>query len=229
MRSIIVIALLLPLAMCSFAQPLTVARIVDGDTFELSDGRMVRLIGIDTPEVRTSRKLNLDVSRSGHDRDVIQDLGKQASGHAGRLTSEKVVELEFDQANAAIGHQDRYHRTLAYVWVLDDSGRRAYCVNEQLVADGFAYAYTRYPFEHQDEYTRLQRSARMKGIGLWDPDTDHEDAFSDLRRGDMNCSDFGDQAEAQTFYEEAGGPDRDPHGLDANSDGVACESLPIGD
>lgn len=229
MRSIIVTALLLPLAMCSFAQPLTVARIVDGDTFELSDGRMVRLIGIDAPEVHTSRKLNLDVSRSGHDSDVIQTLGEQASRHAGRLASDKVVELEFDQANAAIGHQDRYDRTLAYVWVLDKSGRRVYCVNEQLVADGFAYAYTRYPFEHQDEYTRLQRSARTNGTGLWDPDTDHEDAFSNLRKGDMNCSDFDDQDAAQTFFEEAGGPDRDPHGLDANRDGVACESLPIGD
>ncbi len=43
---------------------------------------------------------------------------------------------------------------------------------------------------------------------------------------DRNCSDFSSQAEAQAFYEAAGGPEQDPHRLDADSDGVACESLP---
>ena len=43
---------------------------------------------------------------------------------------------------------------------------------------------------------------------------------------DRNCSDFDTQAEAQAFYEAAGGPDSDPHRLDNNGDGVACESLP---
>ena len=41
---------------------------------------------------------------------------------------------------------------------------------------------------------------------------------------DRNCSDFSSQTEAQAFYEAAG--PGDPHRLDGNSDGVACESLP---
>ena len=41
---------------------------------------------------------------------------------------------------------------------------------------------------------------------------------------DRNCSDFSSQADAQAFYEAAG--PGDPHRLDGNSDGVACESLP---
>lgn len=43
---------------------------------------------------------------------------------------------------------------------------------------------------------------------------------------DKNCSDFETQAEAQTFFEAAGGPEQDPHRLDGDGDGVACESLP---
>jgi len=38
-----------------------------------------------------------------------------------------------------------------------------------------------------------------------------------------NCSDFTTQKEAQRVLDEF--PD-DPHGLDKNNDGVACESLP---
>lgn len=41
--------------------------------------------------------------------------------------------------------------------------------------------------------------------------------------GDRNCSDFSTQREAQQFY-EANGPG-DPHRLDRDKDGVACESL----
>ena len=43
---------------------------------------------------------------------------------------------------------------------------------------------------------------------------------------DRDCSDFATQREAQRFFEEEGGPARDPHGLDADNDGIACESLP---
>ncbi|MEX2105388.1 MAG: excalibur calcium-binding domain-containing protein [Solirubrobacterales bacterium] len=43
---------------------------------------------------------------------------------------------------------------------------------------------------------------------------------------DRDCSDFKTQKQAQRFYKKHGGPKRDPHRLDADRDGVACESLP---
>jgi hypothetical protein len=43
---------------------------------------------------------------------------------------------------------------------------------------------------------------------------------------DRNCSDFENWRDAQEFYLAAGGPATDPHRLDRNGDGVACESLP---
>jgi endonuclease YncB( thermonuclease family) len=43
---------------------------------------------------------------------------------------------------------------------------------------------------------------------------------------DVNCSDFPNQAAAQAFYIAAGGPTYDPHRLDSDHDGIACESLP---
>jgi len=44
--------------------------------------------------------------------------------------------------------------------------------------------------------------------------------------GDRDCGDFGSQASAQNFFLNHGGPDRDPHGLDSDGDGIACESNP---
>jgi endonuclease YncB( thermonuclease family) len=43
---------------------------------------------------------------------------------------------------------------------------------------------------------------------------------------DRDCGDFASQKAAQIFYLKAGGPRIDPHGLDAEGDGVACESNP---
>ncbi|MEO8391433.1 MAG: excalibur calcium-binding domain-containing protein [Chloroflexota bacterium] len=43
---------------------------------------------------------------------------------------------------------------------------------------------------------------------------------------DRDCGDFQTHAEAQAFFLAAGGPGRDPHRLDGDHDGSACEALP---
>lgn len=40
---------------------------------------------------------------------------------------------------------------------------------------------------------------------------------------DRDCSDFATQAEARAFLSPG-----DPHGLDADGDGIPCENLPVG-
>jgi Excalibur calcium-binding domain len=42
---------------------------------------------------------------------------------------------------------------------------------------------------------------------------------------DKDCSDFNTWRQAQNFYKRHGGPKYDPHRLDADRDGIACESL----
>ncbi|MYA61364.1 MAG: excalibur calcium-binding domain-containing protein, partial [Dehalococcoidia bacterium] len=46
------------------------------------------------------------------------------------------------------------------------------------------------------------------------------------RKDTRNCSDFDTWAEAQAFFESEGGPSSDPHRLDGDGDGTACQSLP---
>ncbi|MDP3042536.1 MAG: hypothetical protein Q8N62_07465, partial [Candidatus Omnitrophota bacterium] len=49
-----------------------VTRAVDGDTLVLENRERVRLIGIDTPEMHESNKLNRDAQRSGQDVETIK-------------------------------------------------------------------------------------------------------------------------------------------------------------
>lgn len=58
------------------------------------------------------------------------------------------------------------------------------------------------------------------------PPTESSSGYSgpfDPAGPDRDCPDFSSQAEAQAFYEVAGGPARDPHRLDKNHNGIACE------
>ena len=40
---------------------------------------------------------------------------------------------------------------------------------------------------------------------------------------DKDCKHFDSQRQAQKFFKRHGGPERDPHRLDADGDGKACE------
>ena len=147
----------------SFASDLfTIKRVVDGDTLLLGNGERVRLIGVDTPEVHESDKLQRDAERTQTDIETIRRLGQKSSAFVKKMVRGKRVRMEYDQANAAIGHRDRYGRTLAYVYLQDGT-----FLNAEIVRQGYGFAYTKYPFKYADEFRKYEREAREKGRGLW--------------------------------------------------------------
>jgi micrococcal nuclease len=119
-------------------------RVVDGDTLELDGGERVRLIGVDTPETVDPRR-------------PVQYFGKEASAFTRRLAQGNTVRLEYDQDT-----QDRYGRTLAYVYLPDGA-----FLNAEIIRQGYGHAYTRFPFRYQAEFLALEREAREQGRGLW--------------------------------------------------------------
>lgn len=51
-------------------------------------------------------------------------------------------------------------------------------------------------------------------------------AIAPAHAADKDCGDFPSQRAAQIFFLKHGGPHSDPHALDSEGDGVACESNP---
>lgn len=123
---------------------LTVTRVIDGDTIELSSGTKVRYIGIDTPEVVDPRK-------------PVQCFGVEASNANKSLVQGQLVRLEKD-----ISETDKYGRLLRYVW------RGEILVNEELVRQGFARS-SSYPpdIKYQSRLQDAEAVARSAGLGLW--------------------------------------------------------------
>ena len=122
----------------------TCIRVVDGDTILLDGDERVRLIGVDTPESVDPRR-------------PVQYFGKEASAFTRRLAEGRRLRLEYDRER-----QDRYGRTLAYVY-LDDGT----FLNAEIIRQGYGHAYTRFPFRYSEEFRAYEREAREQRRGLW--------------------------------------------------------------
>lgn len=135
-----------------------VSRVVDGDTLKLSDGRKVRLIGVDTPELHYSEKLLRDAERSKSDIKTIQALGKIASDFTKDLCQNKMVRLEFD-----VQKNDRYGRLLAYAYLEDGT-----FINAKILEEGYGSVMTIPPnIKYSERFLRLEKTARNMHKGLW--------------------------------------------------------------
>ncbi len=148
-----------------------ITQVVDGDTLHIEAGGVkhtLRLIGVDTPELHESDKLERDAERTKRDKRTIQALGKRAKEFTRRLCDGKPCRLEYDPANTSGGHRDRYDRLLVYVFVAGDGGLDV-MVNAEIIRCGYGAAMTGYPFDaaRKEEFLALQREASSAKRGLW--------------------------------------------------------------
>lgn len=131
-----------------FGEGVVVARVIDGDTFELTTGEKVRLIGVDSPE-------------SVKQRTPVQCFGKEAADYLKKLIEGKEVRLEQD-----VSETDRYGRLLRYVY------RSDVFINETIVREGYAYAATFPPdVREQERFREAEREARTQKRGLFADET----------------------------------------------------------
>jgi len=122
-----------------------VARVYDGDTFRSTDGRKIRLLGINAPEI-------------AHGTEPGQPLGRRARAALIRLAAGRAVRLKQD-----VVRRDTYGRLLAQVYLQD--GR---WINGLLVSAGLAFVYTFPPnLRWAPALLRLEKTAREKGLGIW--------------------------------------------------------------
>jgi len=70
-----------------------------------------------------------------------------------------LVQLEADPQNA---DRDKYNRLLRYVYLPDGK-----LLNAEIIAQGYGFAYTQYPFSKMEEFRQLEREAREASRGLW--------------------------------------------------------------
>ena len=124
-----------------------VAKVVDGDTLRLADGRSVRLIGVNAPER----------ARDGRPAEPFAEAAQR------RLQA--LVAANDGRVGLGLGAKprDHYGRTLAHAY-----DRAGHNLEAQLLAEGLGY---RVAFEPANGLEDCQRSAeqaaRQQRLGLW--------------------------------------------------------------
>jgi len=122
-----------------------VIQVLDGDTVILEEGRKVRLLGIDAPELEKEGQ-------------PAQFLAHKAKEVLTQLAQGKKVRLEYDELR-----YDRYGRTLAHLFLPDGTH-----LNQELVRQGLARVYVIPPNRrYQEELLAAQREAILAPRGIW--------------------------------------------------------------
>jgi micrococcal nuclease len=227
MRSLFVLSVVLAAAVAVSASaavsPAVIGSVTDGDTVRLSDGRRVRLLQIDTPEMDTGE------CYSRASRKALLRLVPEGTA----------VGLEVDPG---LDQVDRYGRLLRYL------RRGATNVNLELVRQGAAapYFYDGDRGRYADRLLSAAKAAKAARRGLWgacpgtvlDPFRQVETRQKDVtprglvpRTGcdssyptvcippyppDLDCSDVPHKR-----FKVVG---TDPHGFDGDRDGIGCET-----
>lgn len=119
--------------------------VIDGDTLLLSDGRFVRYIGINSPEI-------------AHPDKPGEPFGEAATRCNAELVGAGRVQLEFDRQK-----HDHYGRLLAYVYT-----EKGVMVNRAMIAAGMAYCLYKAPnLRYTRELLDAQITAMNAARGFW--------------------------------------------------------------
>lgn len=122
------------------------AQVFDGDTLALVDGRHVRLLGINTPEI----------GRDGEPSEPLAEEARRLLEHLAGPGTPLRLRLDVERL-------DRYGRLLAHVFSADGDNLQA-----RLLDSGLATTLVVPPNQWSVEcYSRVENRARARGDGLW--------------------------------------------------------------
>ena len=157
------------------------ARVIDGDTFKLSNGQKVKLAGINAPEIHDESKLRDESRKFGKDIWLYRTLGGDAMKVAGHILAMGKNQVRLESGTEAF---DQNGDLFAYAYVpaehlekdmipdekvfFKKGGRYEIFLNAYLVKTGSAEVISMpVDTEHQKLFLELQAEAKEAKRGIW--------------------------------------------------------------
>lgn len=135
----------------------TIKKVVDGDTVRSSEGKKIRLIGINAPELEKPEK-----------HQAAEMYSQEAYQCLKNLVEGKKVYVEYDQEQ-----KDQYGRELCYLWTevpqkISKENLCKYNVNAYLLHEGYARTYTFKPnVKYSSLFHEIEQDAKADKRGIW--------------------------------------------------------------
>ena len=134
----------------NYSRIVSVSRVIDGDTFVLSDSQHVRMLGVNCPEIARQNKPS-------------EPFANQASQKTKSLIEHKSIKLTFDGKAF-----DIFGRLLAYVWLTDSKRKDSLFIQAELLKNGLArISYYTKEKRYYSLFYNLRNTARKKKLGIW--------------------------------------------------------------
>ena len=143
---------------------LKIIKVVDGDgvvvenIFNKSQFE-IRLLGIDSPELKLCKKLYQDERETHLAAQLLMELGRMSLNYLLTIAPPNTEVSILVENNNEI---DVYGRTLAYVFLNDGT-----CINEKMIIEGFAKPFNRYFCNELTKYQVLNLKAKNEQKGLF--------------------------------------------------------------
>lgn len=138
MKRILALILILLVSGCvSEDKTYHVSKIIDGDTFDLSNGERIRMLGINTPEKH-------------------EYYFEEATDRLRELIANKEVRLEKGETD-----KDWYGRSLRYVYIGNEF------INAEMVEGGYARLYLLNEKKYDNILTYAENYAKNNQLGIW--------------------------------------------------------------
>jgi micrococcal nuclease len=141
-----------------------IVQVVDGDGLiieNIFDKKLIeiRFLGIDAPELKLCKKLYQDERETHLAANFLIELGRKSLNYLMKIAPPKTnISIALEENNIL----DVYGRTLAYVFLEDGT-----CLNEKMVAEGYAKPYNRFYCKELTNYQILNLNARNEVKGLF--------------------------------------------------------------
>lgn len=167
----------------------TIKRVISGDTFQLENGKKIRLIGLDAPEIKANRKAKEDSRRTGQSLEAIIKRGKMTMDWVVPRLKGKKIFLKYD-----VQKKDNRGAEWVYAYLYDVSNfyggiierqgfdvqfewwevpeRGSYVfINGTILKGGYATPVRNPPnVKYADLFEELYWDAKEKSEGLWNVD-----------------------------------------------------------
>ena len=141
-----------------------IKEVLDGDSIIIRHlftnlEKEIRLYGLDAPEVKYNRKMKEDEQKSHLPAEFLKQLGLHSLHFVLKVAPPKTAVTILTEVD---NFYDYWNRQLGYVILPNGS-----CLNEMLLANGFAKATYEYYCSMLPHYQALNRKAQLKRAGLY--------------------------------------------------------------
>ncbi len=221
-------------------QVATVSKVIDGDTIVVAYNNIsetIRIIGINTPETNECLGVQATTAAQNYFKDSGNKVWLEADPTQGErdkyrrllrfvFTDDGAVDYGKITITMGLAREYTYDKPYKYQSLYKTAQKEA---QEKKIglwsSECDVKKITIIPTKPQLQPTTQSQNTTQQNYNSAGTTTTSQESNSSSG-GDKDCSDFATHADAQAFFISQGGPSSDPHRLDGDHDGSACETLP---